>query len=151
MPQVEARGRLVEQQRARPVRHLPAGKLHQHPRQMDALLLAAGQCGDRSLAELGNIDFGKRGLDHLFDPRAACVARPHAHDLRDRERKGDADALGEHGAVLRQRLRSISGEFAAFQQHAPGSHGKLARDRPQQCRFAGPVGPDQCNYLAWRN
>ena len=46
MLQVEARGRLVEQQQARPVRVLAAGKLHQHAGEMRALLLAAGQRRD---------------------------------------------------------------------------------------------------------
>ena len=71
MPQVEARGRLVEQQHARAVRGLPAGKLHQHARQMHALLLAARQGRDAPLAELADVDLGQRGLDQVVEPRSA--------------------------------------------------------------------------------
>ena len=39
--QVEARGRLVEHQHAGAVHGFAAGKLHQHAREMRALLLAA--------------------------------------------------------------------------------------------------------------
>ena len=52
MAQIEARGRLVQQQQARAMRGLAAGKLHQHAGKMRALLLAAGQRRELSLAEM---------------------------------------------------------------------------------------------------
>ena len=60
MLQVEARGRLVEQQQARPVRGLAAGELHQHAGEMRALLLAARQRRDDAVAERREIDVGER-------------------------------------------------------------------------------------------
>ena len=86
MPQVEARGRLVEQQQARPVRGLAAGELHQHAGEMRALLLAARERGDDAVAERGEIDLGERRSARA-SIAAAAVARAHAHHLGDRERK----------------------------------------------------------------
>jgi len=49
--QIEARGRLVQQQQARPMLGLAAGELHQHAGEMGALLLAARQRRQLPLAE----------------------------------------------------------------------------------------------------
>ena len=69
MPQVEARGRLVEQQQAGAVRRLAAGELHQHAGEMRALLLAAGERRDDALAERAEVDLGERGLGQRVDAR----------------------------------------------------------------------------------
>ena len=51
MAQIEARGRLVEQQQAGTMGLLPARELHHHARKMRPALLAAGQGGDDAVAE----------------------------------------------------------------------------------------------------
>ena len=56
MTQVEACGRLVEHQHAGPVHGFAAGELHQHAREMRALLLAARQRGDDALRKRREID-----------------------------------------------------------------------------------------------
>ena len=65
--QVEARGRLVEQQQARAVRGLAAGKLQQHAGEMRALLLAAGERGDDAVAESRELDIGERRFGQIVD------------------------------------------------------------------------------------
>ena len=117
MLQVEARGRLVEQQQARPVRGLAAGKLHQHAGEMRALLLAAGERRDDALAERREIDVGERALGKLVDRAAVAVARTHAHDFADRERKRHMGALRQHRAMQREIARRVAPERAAFQRN----------------------------------
>ena len=81
--QVEARGRLVEQQHARSVRGLAAGELNQHAREMRALLLAARQRGDDAVAEAAEIDLGERRVDQRVDRAGrADRRRPCARSRR---------------------------------------------------------------------
>ncbi len=83
MTDVEAGGRLIEQQDAGAVPALAATELNQHAREMHALLLAAGQGADDAAAEIREIDFGQRLLDHRIERAAAVVAGAHLHDLGD--------------------------------------------------------------------
>ena len=76
MAQVEACGGLVEQQHAWSVRRFSAGDLHQHTREMSALLLAARQRGDHAVVEIAQIDLGERGLDQVVDVRSAAIPAP---------------------------------------------------------------------------
>ena len=96
MAQVEARGRLVEQQHPRAVRRLSASKLNQHAGEMRALLLASRQRGDHAVVEIVEVDLIERSLDEIVDLAAATIAGAHAHDFRDGEGKRHADALREH-------------------------------------------------------
>ena len=75
VPQVEARGRLVQQQQAGAVQRLAAGELHQHAGKMRALLLAAGQ--RRQLAGGGNLPARPRAA-----PRRPAAARRRGRGRR---------------------------------------------------------------------
>ncbi len=101
MPQVEARGRLVQQQQAGAVQRLAAGELHQHAGEMRALLLAAGQRRQLPVTEMRQPDLVQRRIDQPLRGGAAGIARAHVDDFLDREREGDVDVLRQHRAVLR--------------------------------------------------
>ena len=107
VPQVEAGGRLVQQQQARAVQRLAAGELHQHAGKMRALLLAARQRRQLPVAEIFQSDFVQRRLDQRLRRGAAAFAGTHLHDLLDREREGDVDMLRQHRAMQRELARRI--------------------------------------------
>ena len=69
MPQIEARGRLVQQQQAGTVHGLAAGQLHQHAGEMRALLFAAGQRRQFAVAETSESDLVQCGVDQRLRAR----------------------------------------------------------------------------------
>ena len=151
MLQVEARGRLVEQQQAGAVRGLAAGKLHQHAREMRALLLAAGQRRDDAVMEGGEVDIRERGLGEIVDRAAVAVGGAHAHHFADGERKRHVRRLRQHRAMQRELARRIGDERAAFQFDEARVRLQLSGQRAQQRRFAGAVRADQRDGLARRD
>ena len=79
----------------------------------------------------------------------ACPRRPtHAHDVADRERERDVDALEQHRPSHRQLPGAPVDERPAVDVNAPGRGCDVARDGPQQRRLAGTVRPHQRQQLA---
>lgn len=149
--QVEARGRLVEQQHAGTVIGFAAGQLNKNAREMRALLLAAGERRQFAVPERLQFEFGDGGVDQLLRCGTRAIARAHEHDFLDGERKAHIDMLGQHDAVVREVPRRERGEVAAFEADAAAAAFQIAGQQPQQCRFAGAVRSDNGDGLAAMN
>jgi hypothetical protein len=115
---------------------------------VSALLLATRQGGDHARMEVAQIDLGQHRIDELVDLPPAPVSGAHAHDLRHREGKGDADALRQHCAVTGERGRAVRRERAALQADDACTRDEIAGQDAQQRRFAGAVRADERRYLA---
>lgn len=149
--QVEARGRLVQQQKSRAVFGLAAGELHQHAGEMGSLLLAAGQCRQLPVSEMGEANLVQCGIDERARLARAAIACAHQHDLLDREGKGDVDVLGQHGAAHGELARREAADVALLQPHLALARAEIAGEQPQHRRLAGAVRANDGDRLADRD
>jgi len=148
VPQIEARGWLVQQQQAGSVHGLAARELHQHAGKMRALLLAARQGRKLAMAETGQSGLLQRGLDQRLGGGAAEVARAHMNDFVDRKREADTDVLRQHRAMQGELAWRIGVKIALLQPDLTAAGAKVAGEKPQQGRLAGAVRADDGNHLA---
>ena len=75
------------------MQRLTAGELHQHAREMRALLLAAGQRRQLAVAEALQSHLFQCLFDQRAQGGAAASAGSHLDDFLDGEGKGDMDML----------------------------------------------------------
>ena len=134
---------LVEQQQPRPA--------HQGAGDGKHLLLAAGQGTAALAAALG--EDGERGEDRVEVFLEVCFLADHcAHlqILQHRHAREDAPAFGGLGKAAADDLEGRQRrDLLAFEEHAPGAGVGVAANGHQQGRFAGAVGPDQGDDLAF--
>ena len=109
------------------MRGLAAGELHQHAREMRALLLAARQRGDDAIAEAA------RSTCASASSTSASTAAPRRSPAPMRTTSatvnGNAtrDVLRQHRAMQRERARRIGGELGRLQRDRAGVAAQLAR------------------------
>ena len=87
--------------------------------------------------------FGK-----IVDRAAVPVARAHAHDFADGERKRDVRCLREHRALQRKLARRVGGKRPALQRDRAGGGLDFAGQHAQQRRLARAVRSDDRDGLA---
>ena len=142
---VEVRGWLIQQQ--------DAGLLRERAGEEDALALAAGECFERPGCELA-------GLGQLHRIAGDPVVRPtldleapqpgvaaHEDQLEGGEALRIGRDLGDQGQQLGDLARRERLEIDALQRDRALLVVEHVGDRPQEGRFAGPVGTDQAHEL----
>ena len=145
---VEVRGGLVEKEDRRILR--------ERLRQLNALLLAAGEGGDGTIRQTGQVHVGQRNPD----TRALCGRRPfepaqvrreaERHDLLNRKVEIEGRLLADEGdftgplPILPQRERP------ALEQKPSGVRQKPSQ-RPEKRGLAAPVGAKEANPAPGRN
>ena len=106
MLQVEARGRLVEQQHARPCAASPQASCTSTRAKCARCCSPPDSVGDDAVAERREIDVGQRALGELRrSARPPRSPAPMRDDLADREREGDMDMLCDSTARCSARSR----------------------------------------------
>ena len=129
------------------VQHQQTGRGRQRAGQRDALLLTAGQRGDRPLPGVRQ-PHQLQQLTHparLFTARGAPHAQPERHVACDVALREELVVL-EHQAEPAS-VRGHPGLVGSCEQHPPAVGGLEARDDPQQCRLAAAAGPEQAHRL----
>ena len=146
MSEVEAGGRLVEDQESRVLRE-SAGE-------EDALPLAAGELRHRPIGEVQRVrlrqrGFGERAISRrLQRPEAQVWSAAHQRHFARGERQVGRLVLGEEGdpaGALPARQRE---GIVAAQPHRPGGRAQQPAGDARQGALAGGVGADEAEHLA---